>query len=111
MQDISRLFGALVPEESPEPAPGFYARVMGRVGSRRAAPAFAGFFPLDLAFARRLVFASLLLLAALGSYLVSREGGYPSGPSPDLVMAQQESPQSAPAHEAMLATMTTSYEP
>jgi anti-sigma factor RsiW len=112
MQNISQLFGALVHEEEFEPAAGFYTRVMRQVGGRKAVPAFASFFSLDLAFARRLVFTSLLLLAALGSYLVSREAEYPSGSSPDLVMAQQESPQfeAAPAHEAMLATMTT-YEP
>jgi len=112
MQEISRLFGAMVPEESFEPAPGFYARVMGQVGGRKAVPAFASLFALDLSFARRLVFASLLMLAALGSYLVTREAEYPTGSSPDLVMAQQGSPQfeAAAAHEAMLATMTT-YEP
>ena len=111
MQEISQLFGAMSSKEAIEPAPGFYARVMQQVGGRTAVPAFASFFNLDLAFARRLVFASLLMLAALGSYLVSREAEYPSGPSPDAVMAQQESTlESAPAHEAMLATMTT-YEP
>jgi anti-sigma factor RsiW len=111
MQEISRLFGAMSPEESLEPAPGFYARVMQEVGGRKAVPAFASLFTADLAFARRLVFASLLMLAALGSYLVTREAEYPSGPSPDLVMAQQGSQsEDAPAHAAMLATMTT-YEP
>jgi anti-sigma factor RsiW len=112
MREISQLFGALVPEEVLEPAPGFYARVTREVGGRKAVPAFASFFSLDLAFARRLVFASLLTLAALGSYLLSREAEYPSGSSPDVVMAQQDSPafEAAPAHEAMLATMTT-YEP
>ena len=111
VQEISQLFGAVKTDESIEPAPGFYARVMQEVGGRKAVPAFASFFNLDLAFARRLVFASLLMLAALGSYLVSREAEYPTGPSPDVVMAQQESTlDAAPAHEAMLATMTT-YEP
>ncbi|HTP33923.1 MAG TPA: zf-HC2 domain-containing protein [Candidatus Acidoferrales bacterium] len=112
MQEISGLFSAMVPDEVIEPAPGFYARVMREVGSRRPVPTFAGLFGLDLAFARRLVFASLLLLAALGSYLVTRESEYPAGSSPEAVMAQQDSPQfeNAPAHEAMLATLTT-YEP
>jgi len=112
MQEISQLFSAMVPEETVSPALGFYNRVMQQVGGRKAVPAFASFFSLDLAIGRRLVFASLLVLAALGGYLVSREAEYPSGPSPDLVMAQQESPsfEAGPAHEAMLATMT-SYEP
>ena len=112
MRKISQMFEAFAPQNSVEPAPGFYARVMQQVGGRKAVPSFASFFALDTVFARRLVFASLLTLAALGSFLVSREAEYPSGPSPEVVMAQQESPQfeAAQAHEAMLATMTT-YEP
>ena len=112
MVEISGLFDSFIPEEAVVPTPGFYARVMQEVGGRKPAPSLAAFFGLDLTFARRLVFASLLVLAALGSYLVSREAGFPSGSSPDAVMALQESPQfdAAPAHEAMLATMTA-YEP
>jgi anti-sigma factor RsiW len=112
MQEISAMFREMVPQEAIEPAPGFYSRVMRQVGGRKAVPAFASLFSLDLAFGRRVVFASLLVLAALGGYLVSRESEFPGGPSPELVMAQQESPsfEGAPAHEAMLATMT-SYEP
>jgi len=113
MQEVSQLFRVMIPEETLEPAPGFYARVMQEVGGRQAAvPSFASMFGLDLAYGKRLVFASLLVLAVLGSYLVSREAEFPTGPSPEMVIAQQESPanQAAPAHEAMLATMT-SYEP
>ena len=58
------------------------------------------------------MFASLLTLAALGSFLVSYESDYPTGLSPETVMAQQESPayDSARGQENMLATLTT-YEP
>jgi len=54
------------------------------------------------------VFASLLTLAVLGSYLISRETAYPSGPSPEAVMAQQELPafDSAPAPDNMLVSLT-----
>lgn len=109
MQQVSQLFGALKTEEELAPAPGFYARVMREVGHRQAVPSFAGFFALDFAFGRRLVFASLLTLAALGSFLVSYESEYPTGLSPEAVMAQQDTPayDSAPAQENMLATMTT----
>jgi anti-sigma factor RsiW len=112
MQEVSALFREFTPQEAIEPTPGFYNRVVRQVGGRKAAPAFASLFSLDLAFGRRVVFASLLVLAALGGYLVSRESEFPGGPSPELVMAQQDSPsfEAAPAHEAMLATMTT-YEP
>jgi anti-sigma factor RsiW len=112
MQNISELFVSLQPEEILEPTPGFYARVIKQVGERKAVPAFAGFFALDLAFGRRLAFASLLTFAILGSYLVMREGEYPTGLSPEAVMAQQNSPAflSASAQDNMLVTLTT-YEP
>jgi hypothetical protein len=53
-----------------------------------------------------------LTLALLGTYLVSREEAYPTGLSPDAVMAQQDSPafDSARAQDNMLATLA-SYEP
>jgi anti-sigma factor RsiW len=108
MQQVSQWFGALKVEEELAPAPGFYARVMRQVGHRQTVPSFAGFFALDFAFGRRLVFASLVTLAVLGSYLVSYESAYPTGLSPETVMAQQDSPayDSARAQENMLATMT-----
>ena len=54
------------------------------------------------------MFASLLTLAALGSYFVSSEIEYQGGPSPEAVMAQQDSPtfESAPAQDNMLVTLT-----
>src|ERR1035438_3735429 len=110
MQDLSPLFGALAGgAEEVAPAPGFYARVMRKVGDRHAVPSFAGLFALDFAFGRRLVFSSLLTLAVLGTYLVTREVEYPTGLSPDAVMAQQDLPafDSARAQDNMLATLTT----
>lgn len=108
MQEVSALFGSLRTEEAIDPAPGFYARVVQQVGERKAAPSFTTLFSLDLSFARRLAFASLLTLAVLGGYLVTLEADYAGGPSPDLVMAQQESPmfESAPARDNMLVTLT-----
>ena len=112
MREVSQLLASLESGEAPEPAPGFYARVMGQVGGRKPAPSFAGFFALDFAFGRRLAFASLLTLAILGGYLVSNEAEYSSGLSPEAVMAQQDSPEfdSARAQDNMLVTLTT-YEP
>jgi anti-sigma factor RsiW len=112
MQDISKLFVSLQSEESLAPVPGFHARVIQQVGERKQAPSYAGFFAMDLAFGRRLAFASLLTFAMLGSYLVMREGEYPTGLSPEAVMAQQNSPafDSASAQDNMLVTLTT-YEP
>jgi hypothetical protein len=108
MQDVSQLFVSLRSEEPWEPSPGFYNGVLRLVGERRATPSFASLFTLDFAFGRRVVFASLLTLAILGSYLVTHESGVPAGPSPEAVMAQQNSPSfdSAPAHDNMLVTLT-----
>jgi anti-sigma factor RsiW len=108
MREVSQLFVSLRLEEPAVPAPGFYARVMQQVSERQAVPSVANAFGLGFAFGRRLIFASLLTLAVLGSYLVSRESGYAAGPSPEAVMAQQESPafDSAPAQDNMLVTMT-----
>ena len=87
VQEVSQCFSALRPDEAVVPAPGFYARMMQQLGEQKAAPSLANLFGLDLAFARRLVFTCLLTLAALGSYLVSRETAYPAGPSPEAIMA------------------------
>jgi anti-sigma factor RsiW len=108
MQDVSQLFVSLKSEEICEPSPGFYAGVVRQVEKETAAPSFAGVFALDFAFARRLVFASLLVLAVLGSYLVSRETEYPAGPSPEAILAQEDAPafSSAPAQDNMLVTLT-----
>ena len=108
MQEVSQLFGSLRSDEVVSAAPGFYARVLQQAGGQKAAPSFASLFALDFAFGRRLVFASLLTLAVLGSYLITRETAYSTGPSPETVMAQQESPgfDSAPAQDNMLVTLT-----
>lgn len=108
MQEVSQCFGALRTEEAADPAPGFYARVVEQIGAYKAVPTLANLFGLDLVFGRRLAFACLFLLAVLGSYLVSRETAYPEGPSPEAIMAQQESPafDSGPAQDNMLVTLT-----
>jgi anti-sigma factor RsiW len=110
MQDVSELFVAFQPEEVLEPSPVFYASVMRQVSEQQeeSSSSFAGLFSLDFAFGRRLVFASLMVLALMGSFLLSRESGNPTGPSPVSVMAQENSPEfdSAPAPNNMLVTLT-----
>jgi anti-sigma factor RsiW len=108
MQDVSQLFGSLKSDEVLEPSLGFYPGVLRQVNEAEPAPSFAALFGLTPAFARRLVFASLLTLAVLGSYLVTREADYPVGPSPEAIMAQENSPafDSAPARDNMLVTLT-----
>jgi anti-sigma factor RsiW len=107
MEDLSLLFGSLRPKEEIEPSPAFYARVMTQIAERETAPSWSNFFALDPAWGSRLVFSCLLVLVAMGTYLVSSERAYSSGPMPDAVMAQQTQPSfdSAPAPESMLVTL------
>jgi len=108
MQDVSLLFGSLQNEEVFEPSPRFTASVMQHVSDLKPEPTFASRFALDLAFGRRLVFASLVMLAVLGSFLATREAQYTAGPSPDAILAQQDLPDfdSAPSQDNMLVTLT-----
>lgn len=104
MREVSSLFGALRVEEPFAPPPGFYARVLQDVEARKR-PAFTGIF--DLGFARRMAFASLLTLAVIGGFLVSRDHSYRPGYTPDSVMAQQNLPSfDTSSPDNMLVTLT-----
>jgi anti-sigma factor RsiW len=107
LREIAGLFGSLRTDEDVAPGPGFYAGVMRQVRQRPSAPAFGGLFGLDLAFGRRLVFASLLTLAVMGSYLVTRETQTFGAPSAEVVMAEETSPvfEAVPAQDRMLITL------
>jgi anti-sigma factor RsiW len=108
--EMRELSGALVALRAPEelaPPAGFYARVAERVESGRPRSLWRLIW-LDPAFGRRVAFASLMTLAILGSYLITRETEYSAGPSrPEAIMAQQ-APGDNP--DVMLATLA-SYEP
>ena len=109
MQDVSLMFGSLRSEETVEPRPGFFNGVMQRAGERSTTPRFANLFGLDLVFERRLAFASLLMLVVMGGFLAAHEARYPvRGPSPETVMAQENSPafETAKAEDNMLVTLT-----
>ena len=109
IEEMSGLFGALRSEGTgaANVPPGFSGKVMELVGRRKAVPAFASFFALNRDFGRRLVFASLLTLAVLGSYLVTHEEQYPASSSPEAILAQQNAPGfEANAENNMLVTLT-----
>jgi anti-sigma factor RsiW len=108
MQEFSECLATLRPEETVDPSPGFYAGILNQVERQSAVPNFASLFSWHFAFGRRLAFASLLMLAVLGSYLWMGENVSPAGPTPEAVMAQQDSPSfdSAPAQDNMLVTLT-----
>jgi anti-sigma factor RsiW len=106
-REVSSFFTSLRPDEPVEPAPGFYARVLQNVESQKR-QSFGAF--LDLAFARRLAFASLLTLTVIAGFLVSRDHSSSSGYNPGSVMAQQNLPSfDSSSPDNMLVTLT-SYE-
>jgi anti-sigma factor RsiW len=105
-QESTRLLASLKPAEAVDPPPSFVPQVM-RTVAERLAPSFWSAFG-DFAFGRRVVFASLLTLAVLGTVLVSREEAYAPNPTtPEAVMADAAG---SPNADQMLATLA-SYEP
>src|SRR6266478_5205041 len=85
MQEMSALFSSLRSPDPPPPPLGFYARVTTRIDAQQPRSFWAGV--LEPAFGRRLALASLLLLATLGTVLMSRETEYAAGPSPEMILA------------------------
>jgi anti-sigma factor RsiW len=106
IRESAGLLAVLKPAGDVDSPPTFVARVMQAVTERAAPPFWTAFG--DFAFGRRVVFATLMMLAVLGTVLVSREGAYaPSPTSPEAVMADDAV---SPNADQMLVTLT-SYEP
>lgn len=72
----------------PQPSLGFYNRVRYRIVEKPQKEAWGLFSP-EAAFFRRIAFASLLLLAGLGSFLVTRESSF-GGMDAAAIMAQHD---------------------
>jgi len=107
MQELSGALGSLRISEPIPPPPGFYARVSQRLEDQRPRSLWS-LFRLDPSFGKRIAFASLMTLAILGSFLVTRETEYSAGPArPETIMAQQPASDNP---DMMLATLA-SYEP
>jgi len=113
MREMSNLFVSLRSPDPPAPSPGFYARVSGLIEKQQQPESFWAAF-LEPVFGRRLAFASLLLLATLGTVLMSRETEeYASGPSPEMILAvERDAPlmESAPPlmdRDQMLFTLAS----
>ena len=86
MREMSGLFSCLRSADPPVPAPGFYARVSNRIEKQQPESFWSAF--LEPVFGKRLAFASLVLLAMLGTVLMSRETQeYAFGPSPETILA------------------------
>jgi anti-sigma factor RsiW len=113
MQDVSDLFVAFRSEEVLESSPFFFASVMRQVSQQpQEKPSVTSLLSFDFTFGRRLVFASLVVLALMGSFLMSRESAVPNEPSPVSIMAQENSPEfdSAPAHNMLVTLTAAAYE-
>ena len=86
MREMSDLFASLRSPDPPAPAPGFYARVTGLI-EKQQPHSFWGAF-LEPVFGKRLAFASLLVMATLGTLLMYRETEeYATSPSPEMILA------------------------
>jgi len=98
---------------APEPRLGFYNRVAGAIIEHQRKEAW-GFFSPGAVFFRRVAFASLLLLAGLGSYLVSRETSFTpdvaAGQDAAAIMAEHDTGLAHPAsadRDRMLVALAT----
>lgn len=111
MKEISDLFSSLRSPDPPIPTPGFYARVTGLIEKQQPESFWAAF--LEPVFGRRLAFASLLVLATLGTVLMSGESEeYGQGPSPEMILAvERDAPmlENGPAmdEDQMLITLAS----
>jgi predicted anti-sigma-YlaC factor YlaD len=99
MTEISICLRELKPPEDvvPEPSLGFYNRVAGRIVENQRKEAW-GFFSPGAAFFRRVAFASLLVLAGLGSFLVTRDT--PDGGTDAAALIAQHDPTAAHSESA-----------
>jgi hypothetical protein len=92
----------------PQPSLGFYSHIRYRILEKQQKGAWGLFSP-EAAFFRRIAFASLLLLAGLGSFLVTRESSF-SGMDAAAIMAQHDPAAvhtEASDRDRMLVTLAT----
>ena len=95
----------------PQPSLGFYNHIRYRILEKQQKEAWGLFSP-EAAFFRRIAFASLLLLAGLGSFLVTRESSF-SGMDAAAIMAQHDPAavhSDASDRDRMLVTLATWHE-
>lgn len=108
MSEISLLVQEFkaTPVAAPEPSLGFYNRVAGRIVADQRKEVWGLFAP-GASFFRRVAFASLLLLAGLGSLLITRESSE-GGTDAAAIMAQQDQvhPEGAD-RDRLLVTLAT----
>ena len=100
MDEIAAVLRDLTPAlgEVPLPSPGFYARVANTINEQKPVSPMAKLFSPGYLFFRRVAFASILLLAGLGTLLISREAEV-DGADATAIMAEYDT-TSSHAHTA-----------
>lgn len=93
---------------APEPRPGFYNRVVGDIVDRQRSEAWGLFSP-GAAFFRRIAFASLLVLASLGSFLVTRESGEDGADAAAIIAQHDNSTTHSDADRDRILVTLASY--
>ena len=112
---ISSLFRESFAEPAVEvvPSPGFYARLNESIEARKPLSLWA-FFSIDAIFGRRVAFASLLALALVGGFLVSRESNVTlelQQPGAEAIIAQHDPASTDPQlHRDEMLVKLASYE-
>jgi len=119
MDDVSAMLRELrsepeyARESAPEPSLGFYNRVRYSIVEKQQREAWGLFSP-GAVFFRRIAFASLLLLAGLGSFLVTRESAPAvTGTDAAAIMAQHDPSvvhTDKSDRDRMLVTLATYHE-
>jgi anti-sigma factor RsiW len=109
MQAMSGLFATLRVDasEALSPQPAFYAKLTNYVEQQEEASIWTLLF--QPAFARQVAMASLLFLAVVGGFLMSRESEMATVPTAEQVMASDQFGNEDQARGQMLVTLA-SYE-
>jgi predicted anti-sigma-YlaC factor YlaD len=106
MKQMSALFATLRADNPPVPGPDFYVRVTQRIERDRPGSFWSGI--IEPVFGKRMALASLLVLATLGTVLISRETEeYVTGPSPEMVMAVEKDAPVSIDRDQMLYTLVS----
>jgi anti-sigma factor RsiW len=99
------------PSEAITPPLGFYAKVARSIEAEQKSPLWGLFAP-DLQFFRKVAFASLMLLAVLGSYLVSRESDFTAQAAQQATLTEHNStvPHESPADRQHILVTLAAFE-
>ena len=114
MEQVSLSLHVLQVEETEALAPslGFYAKIARTIEAEQKSPLWGLFAP-DLQFFRKVAFASLMLLAVLGSYLVSRESDYAAAMGTEQATLTEHNatiPHDSPADREHILVTLAAYE-